>query len=109
MTPPRTVDGSPLTATCCDGRRRARFVYRRIRCDGVLSRRVGAGFRFRHHALTTAAFDRAFSSLDAALEAARPFYLHTCGARRLLDPERQPACLTGSGSRQRPERTRSRP
>ncbi|MEV8544361.1 hypothetical protein [Streptomyces sp. NPDC051572] len=44
-----------------------------------------------HHALTTAAFDRAFPSLDAALEAARPFYLHTCGARRLLDRERQPS------------------
>ncbi|MFJ9380147.1 hypothetical protein [Streptomyces sp. NPDC101455] len=44
-----------------------------------------------HHALTTAAFDRALPSLDASLEAARPFCLHTCGARRLLDRERQPS------------------
>ncbi|MDX2916382.1 hypothetical protein [Streptomyces griseiscabiei] len=34
--------------------------------------------------LDAAARDRAFPSLDAAMEAARPFFLHATGARRFL-------------------------
>ncbi|WP_327722175.1 hypothetical protein OG381_47400 [Streptomyces sp. NBC_00490] len=34
--------------------------------------------------LDATARDRAFPSMDAAVEAARPFYLHAIGARRLL-------------------------